>query len=190
LKTSSFEPYSGPVLTVLGWTVLLSCLLFKPAFAQNEQPPKAGQDEKSKIHITADSLTADNEAKFAEFKGNVKATQGTSVIKADSLKIVYRATDSAKKTGEAAASSIEKIIASGNVLITIDDKVAVTQKAVYTMKDRILKLSGSNSKITSGKDSIIGEAITFYRTDGRIKVEGGSDRRVEATFYSDGEGIR
>ena len=53
-----------------------------PAFAEDSQPP-----DESKIHITADSLTADNNARFAEFTGNVHATQGTSVIQADRLKI-------------------------------------------------------------------------------------------------------
>lgn len=190
MKTSNFNRFGGLVLPALAWGTCLWVLLFNPAIAQDKQPPKAQAVEKSKIHITADTLTADDEAKFAEFKGNVKATQGTSVIQADSLKIIYRANDSTKDTGEADASSIEKIVASGNVVITIDDKVAVTHKAVYNMKDRVLMLSGRNSKITSGQDSITGETITFYRTDGRITVEGGSKQRVEAVFFSGGEGIK
>jgi LmbE family N-acetylglucosaminyl deacetylase len=87
-------------------------------------------------------------------------------------------------------TAIEKLEASGNVKITFDDKVAVAQKAVYQTEKRVLVLSGPNSKVTSGKDSISGEIITYYRADERIKVESGPNKRVEAVFSSGGAGLK
>jgi lipopolysaccharide export system protein LptA len=54
----------------------------------------------------------------------------------------------------------------------------------------VLVLSGNNSKIISENDSISGEKITFYRTDGRINVESGNKKRVEAVFYSGQKGTK
>jgi lipopolysaccharide export system protein LptA len=46
--------------------------------------------EDRKIHITADKLISDNDADYAEFIGNVRATQEDTVITADSLKIFVK----------------------------------------------------------------------------------------------------
>lgn len=191
LNNYNFNQSCGRILLTAAGAIFFLTLFLTPGAADDTLSPKADPSKNSKIHVTADSLTTDNDARFAEFSGNVKATQGESVIRADSLKIYYRPAGEAKNdTGEPNAASIEKIIASGNVVITIDDKVAVTQKAVYIMENRVLVLSGKNSKITSGKDSISGETITFYRADGRIKVESGSNRQVEAVFFSGGKGLQ
>ncbi len=54
----------------------------------------------------------------------------------------------------------------------------------------VLVLSGNNSKVIGENDSISGEKITFYRIDGRIDVESGNNKRVEAVFYSGQKGIK
>jgi len=51
-------------------------------------------------------------------------------------------------------------------------------------------LSGNNSKIVSGNNSISGEKITLYRTTGRINVESSGGKRVEAVFYSGEKGLK
>lgn len=159
------------------------------AIADTARPEKAPAAENEQIHISADRLISDTRARLAEFTGNVTASQNGSVIQADSLKIFYRqgVDPGDRRTGE---SSIEKIVATGNVKITFDDKVAFTRQATYSTDTRVLVLSGPRSRITSGKDSIIGEKITFSRADGNIKVEGGAGKRVEAVFFSGGKGLK
>ena len=143
-----------------------------------------------KIHITADKLISDNDADYAEFIGNVRATQEDTVITADRLKIFVKKNPDNKDAPGVGTESINKIIASGNVKINFDNRVAVTPQAVYNIKTGILVLSGDNSRIVSGKDSISGEKITIYRTTGRITVESGSEKRVEAVFYSVEKGFK
>ncbi|MFO8083485.1 MAG: lipopolysaccharide transport periplasmic protein LptA [Desulfobacterales bacterium] len=147
-----------------------------------QQNPSNAADEK-KIQITADVLIADNESGFAEFIGNVRATQGTTVITSDRLKVFYKddAAGVEKMTGSAGA--MEKIVATGNVNINMDDRKAVSNQAEYSMEKRILVLSGPDSKVTTANESIAGSVITFYRDDGRIKVEGAKDKQVEAVFF-------
>jgi lipopolysaccharide export system protein LptA len=166
---------------VLVFALLISNL-YLPDIGMAQESLKKTADQKA-IHIISDLLTTDNETGFVEFSGNVQATQGTTVIVSDRLKVFYKEdADSAQKIsgGEGA---VEKIVASGNVKINFDDKEAVSNEAEYTTETQILVLSGPDSKVTTEKESISGATITLYRSDGRIKVEGGKGKRVEAVFY-------
>lgn len=143
-----------------------------------------------KIHITADKLISDNNTNYAEFIGNVRATQEETVITADNLKIFLKQNPQNKKSPTVGTESINKIIASGNVKINFDNRVAVTPHAVYNTETEVLVLSGNNSRIISGNNSISGEKITLYRTTGRITVESSGEKRVEAVFYSGEKGLK
>ncbi|MBU1182705.1 MAG: hypothetical protein KKF00_11190, partial [Proteobacteria bacterium] len=165
--------------------------LFHPdsAFAAKKiQKQKKGEVVK-KIHITADRLIAEGNSNNAEFIGNVRAVQETTVITSNKLKIFYKKDSSGIEDNSKGEESIKEIIATGNVKILFDDKIAETEQAVYTAETRILVLNGPNSKITSGKNTISGSKITFFRDDGRINVEGSGKNRVEAFFESDGKSL-
>ncbi|MEE8430991.1 MAG: LptA/OstA family protein [Candidatus Desulfatibia sp.] len=164
--------------------------VFMTVFAFADDPPTdpGPNDPGKKIYITSDSLVSGNDAKYAEFIGNVKATQGLDVITADRLKIFFKKTPQSNDNLIMDQKSIAKIVANGHVTIHFDNKVAVAEQAVYITATRVLVLSGPNSKIVSGSDSVAGEKITIYRTDGRINVESGGEKRVNAVFFSGGKG--
>jgi lipopolysaccharide export system protein LptA len=170
--------------------VLTIYLADQGASAQNPAPIPDTAEQKEKIHIVADLLTSDSEARVAEFIGNVRATQGDTVITSDRLKIFYSESLADSKNPSVGEGAIKRMIATGNVKISFDNRVATAQEAVYNSESKILVLSGPHSKITSGTDSITGEKITYNRSDGRITVESGRDSRVEAVFHSGGGGIR
>lgn len=155
-----------------------------------DHAPRAEKNDLKKIHITADMLTSNSAEKFAEFTGNVRATQEDTVITANKLKIFYKKGLQSKESSAAGEESIREIVATGNVKINFEDKVAYSEEAVYTTENRILVLTGDNSKIISGKDTISGAKITLYRDDGRIKVESSPQNRVEAVFYSMEKGMK
>ncbi|MCK4469709.1 MAG: hypothetical protein KAU60_15310 [Desulfobacterales bacterium] len=167
---------------------MLFVCVFKVFFAYSDDstinPTTNPEKDSRKIHITSDRLVADNQAMSAEFIGNVVATRETDVITADRLKIFYKKGVDKKENQAAGEEMIEKIVANGNVVIKFDDKVAVAQQAVYTAETGIIVLTGPNSKVTSGNNFISGEKITMYRSDDRMIVEGGKEKRVEAVFYS------
>jgi lipopolysaccharide export system protein LptA len=155
-------------------------LLLSVAFAGENPLPKDAPGEK--IHVTADSLSSDSDAKSAEFIGNVKATQGDFVIKSDRLKIYYK--ESAEsKAAPGTTESIEKIVATGNVEIKSEESVGLTQQAEYDTKTMIVVLTGENSKVFDQKNSVTGSKITLYRNDGRVKVEGDKNKKVNAVLY-------
>jgi len=193
VKLLNFNKNLCPILLffVSVFTILAVPVVSPSGYA--EEKPKdtdvRSLSENRKIHITADKLISDNEVDYAEFIGNVRATQEDTVITADRLKIFVKKNPDNKSPG-VGTESINKIIASGNVKINFDNRVAVTPQAVYNTKTGVLVLSGDNSRIISGKDSISGEKITLYRTTGRITVESGEEKRVEAVFYSGEKGLK
>jgi lipopolysaccharide export system protein LptA len=155
-------------------------LLSSVVYAGENPLPK--EPQKEIIHVTADSLSSDSDAKFAEFIGNVKATQGDFVIKSDRLKIYYK--ESAEsKAAPGTTESIEKIVATGNVEIKSEESVGLTQQAEYDTKTMIVVLTGENSKVFDQKNSVTGSRITLYRNDGRVKVEGDKNKKVNAVLY-------
>ena len=138
--------------------------------------------ENKKIHISADRLVSYSDDGYIEFIGNVRATQKDGVVEADSLKVFLKI-NQAKNKITTDEDSIKKIVAAGNVKIVFNNRIATAQQAVYTTKDSVLILSGPDSKVVSGNDSISGAKIILYRVDGRIKVESSAEKRVEAVFY-------
>jgi lipopolysaccharide export system protein LptA len=156
----------------------------------SDNPDTKGRNNNEKIYITADKLISDNKAGYAEFIGNVRAKQDETVIMADSLKIFFKKHLADKNKPAIGQESIHQIVANGNVKIKFDNRVAESRQAVYNTETGVLVLSGAGSKITSGNDTISGEKITFYRTDGRIAVEGGQKERVEAVFYAGEKGLK
>lgn len=151
-----------------------------PCIAQD----KAGTAADGKrIRIASDLLTTDDEKGYAEFTGNVRAVQGSTVILSDTLKVFYKegAGDSQKLA--ASPGAVQKIVASGNVKINFDNKTAVSDRAEYITDTQVVILSGDNTKVTTADESISGAKITLYRADGRVKVESGKGRRVEAILY-------
>jgi len=161
-----------------------------PCFAENlPAQTSGGPVDDNMIRITADRLIADTQSQNAEFIGNVHAIRGNMTILCDSLKIFYKdspAQDSQKQPG---ADAIQRIVADGNVNIQFDNQTATTQRAVWSTAEQTIVLSGPGSKIVSGKNSISGSKITLHQGDNRVKVEGGSDERVEAQFFSEEQGL-
>lgn len=172
-----FFYFSGlPVLMVL-WVFVISSV------AQDAPDVKPLPETDKPIRITADSLITDPRNNTAEFSGHVLATQGDTTIASDKLKVYYRkGTQSGTTSG---IDTIVRMVAQGMVKITLGDTVAHTEHAEYIADQRMVVLTGPNSRIVDGNNSISGQKITFYREDRRIHVAGTQNEPVEAFFYSD-----
>jgi lipopolysaccharide export system protein LptA len=151
------------------------------------RPAAAGSGEANKtnrpaerITITADELVSDSVSKVADFRGHVKVTRGESVITADRLKIYYADTAQNKNNRINPKTAIKQIVAEGNVRIKSEDLIAAAQKAVYSRDTQIIILSGPNTKVSSGKNSIVGSKIELYLENEQFKVLGGRKGRVTA----------
>ena len=149
------------------------------AFAQEINPK---DQDSGKIDISADKLITDQVQGHAEFIGSVMASGKDFSVSARRLKI-YGANRPGKKGTSLDQNSIEKITALGDVNIKFDNRLAMSDEAVYIIKDQRLVLTGENALLVSGKDRVTGKRIIFDRKHGKITVEGDDRQRVNAVFY-------
>ncbi len=187
MKKSCFKPIHRLIVSV-SLIVILTPAFGIVGSTNAQDKPIIATDSNEPVRISADTLTVHDNDRQAEFTGSVKASQGNNVIRSDKLKIYYKSGFGGEEKKPAGEETIEKLVASGNVRIRFDENIAVSEDAVYVTETRVLVLTGENSKITKGNDSISGSKITLYRDDGRITIEGGEKKdgqkgRVEAVFY-------
>ena len=179
---------ASPLRTIFTFTLTIAlgaALTSASGYAQDEKSAPKGDSAGKPIKISADRLDSNPVEKYAEFIGNVKATQADYEITSNSLRIYYDGDLINRKKGSSGADMLKKIVASGNVEVNSDQFTAKTERLEYDFKAQKLELSGRNSTITIGKNSIAGSKITYYRAEERFKVEGGSDKRVNVEVFSD-----
>lgn len=155
--------------------------------ASDTAAEKAVTNENPQIRIVADKLFVEMDTGEIEFVGNVKATRSDTVITADRLKIFYEAGETKRPTNAFKTESIEKIIADGHVKIIYEDIIAETDNAEYTTKSGALVLTGPQSKITQGSQSIAGTKFTLRRSDGKLTAESSEENRVKAVIHPSGK---
>ena len=151
-------------------------------------PPSADSEEKkpketneSPIVINADSLEMDDQQKIVIFKGNVDAKGQDFVINCEKLVLHYKdqPTDKASKTGQ---FNIEKIVATGKVIITRPaGGLATAEKALYYRGDEKVVLTGK-PRVKQGDDFVQGSKITLYLKENRSVVEGSKTDKVRAVY--------
>lgn len=135
-----------------------------------------------KIHINADEVIVNLDSSETRFVGNVKISQGQTAVTAERMNVYYRKTEGDSKNLDYKAS-IYKIVASGNVRINYDNLVALTDKAVYMVDSQVLTLSGKDSKVISGANSITGPKFVVSMQKGRLVIEGNGQQQVRALIF-------
>jgi lipopolysaccharide export system protein LptA len=154
-----------------------------PASIGMARPRESVQVEQSqRIHIKADKVIADLDGGNARFMGNVRVTRGLTTVTSDQMNVYYKDAENKNKNGEV-KSSLRKIIATGNVKIHMEDLIAFTDEAVYITETETLTMSGSNSRVISGENSITGSRFIVSRANGNIVVEGNNQDQVQAVLY-------
>lgn len=153
-------------------------------FAEDQLPEKDKNQVGEQIQIVADKLITNSAEKYAEFIGDVRASQGDLTITSEHLRIYYKDNPDNLQDQSSSQELIQRIVASGHVKISSDKYTAETERAEYDLDSAVLVLKGENSAIKSGKNLITGSKITVHRKDEQIVVERGAEKRVKARFYS------
>ncbi|MEM9321009.1 MAG: LptA/OstA family protein [Pseudomonadota bacterium] len=122
-------------------------------------------DGSQPVEVTADSLTVDRENGNAVFAGNVLIIQGDLRMTAGEVEIIYSGDD------------IDRVVASGGVLVTRGDDAAEGSEAEYTVTDANLTLSG-DVLVTQGPTAIAGDRMVVDLATGSGTVSG----RVRTTL--------
>jgi lipopolysaccharide export system protein LptA len=170
-------------------------------FSQNRDQP---------IQIDAASLEMRDKKKEATFQGNVKVVQGDTTMTSKVLVVFYESSQNAApatpapnaKTaaksapapsasmqsstpGPGGASSIKRLEAKGNVVVTQKDQVVTGETAVFDTKTNLITMLGG-VVLTQGKNVLRGDRLLVDMTTGVSRVESDSGR-VQGLFQSSKE---
>ena len=165
-------------------------------FSQNRDQP---------IQIEAATLEMRDKKKEATFSGNVKVIQGDTTMTSKTLVVFYDATSPAAAAsapnpkapaksapiqtttpGPAGSSSIRRLEAKGNVVVTQKDQVVTGETAVFDTKANMITMLGG-IVLTQGKNVLRGDRLMVDMTTGVSRVESDSGR-VQGLFQSSGQG--
>jgi lipopolysaccharide export system protein LptA len=176
-------------------------------FSQNRDQP---------IQIEAASLEMRDKKKEATFSGNVKVVQGDTTMTSKVLVVFYEsggqgaapataapganakgaarsapaqsASMQAATPGPGGASSIKRLEAKGNVVVTQKDQVVTGETAVFDTKTNLITMLGAGGPVvlTQGKNVLRGDKLLVDMTTGVSRVESDSGR-VQALIQSSGQ---
>ncbi|MGC2810736.1 MAG: LptA/OstA family protein [Bradyrhizobium sp.] len=167
-------------------------------FSQNRDQP---------IQIEAATLEMRDKKKEATFSGNVKVVQGDTTMTSKKLVVFYDSTNppapagtstaSAKAAAKSApipsatpgpggSSSIRRLEAQGNVVVTQKDQIVTGETAVFDTKTNLVTMLGG-VVLTQGKNVLRGDRLMVDMTTGVSRVESDSGR-VQGLFQSSGQG--
>jgi lipopolysaccharide export system protein LptA len=206
------RPSRFPVLlrAALGVAALVAivALSANPLEAQTLTNSFGGLSQSSKdpIDIESDFLVVHDQQKYATFKGNVKAVQGTTTLRAKQLDVYYvgggeqlatgqtqPAADSGASAGTKPAASggnsgaqITKIEAKGDVVITSgQDQTTTSDWALYDVPSQLVTVGG-NVVLTQGQNVLKGDRLVIDLKTGESRFENpgntASGGRIRALF--------
>jgi lipopolysaccharide export system protein LptA len=154
-------------------------------FSQNRNQP---------IQIESASLEMRDKKKEATFSGNVKVIQGDTTMTSKTLLVFYdsgqASTVPAAKAGAKSAaiqaatpgpggtSSIKRLEAKGNVVVTQNDQVVTGETAVFDTKTNLVTMLGGSGPVvlTQCKNVMRGDRLIVDMMTGVSRVESDSGR--------------
>jgi lipopolysaccharide export system protein LptA len=164
-------------------------------FSQNRDQP---------IQIEAASLEMRDKKKEATFSGNVKVVQGDTTMTSKVLVVFYESSDQTQNTasvppanakgaaksapiqsatpGPGGSSSIKRLEAKGNVVVTQKDQVVTGETAVFDTKTNLITMLGG-VVLTQCKNVLKGDRLLVDMTTGVSRVESDSGK-VQGLFVN------
>lgn len=169
-------------LTILCGFYLLSLLFPAVTCSEAVQEKEAIPASGEAIVINSNTVEMNNELKVVTFKGDVKAKKNNFSINCDNMLVYYENPPAEPAKGDENKTKIDKIVASGNVVIhRAKGGKATAEKAVYHQKDEKMVLMG-NPRVEQGNDLVKGDRITIFLNEDRSIVESSEDSKVSVTI--------
>ena len=152
-----------------------------PASAQAVSALK-GHDSNAPVDVDADRIEVQDRADRAVFSGNVKARQGDLALDAARVTVAY--------TGGSGSTQIQRLDASGGVVVRSPSETASGSFAIYDLTRRLITMYGGVTLIRAGSQ-VRGGRLVIDLNSGRATVDGsavggagvtGSGGRVSGRF--------
>lgn len=133
------------------------------AAAQDSISALKGHDSRAPIDLSADRAEAQDRADRAIFAGDVIVKQGALTLRTERLTLAYASQD---------GIDINRIDASGGVVVTSPSETARGQFAVYDLNEGLITMVG-NVRLERGGSYLNGGRLTIDLDTGRAVMDGG-----------------
>lgn len=122
------------------------------------------------VEVTADTLDVNQENGSAEFKGNVVVGQGEMRLSAQRVLVIY----------DQKASGIERMEATGDVVLVSGPDAAQAERADYTIDTGVIVMTG-DVLLTQGQNALTSNKLTVNLITGTAQMVG----RVKTILITD-----
>ncbi|SDD68147.1 LptA/OstA family protein [Ruegeria marina] len=113
------------------------------------------------VEVTSDTLDVNQADGSAEFKGNVLVSQGEMRLSAQRVLVIYRQE----------RSGIERLEATGDVVLVSGPDAAQAQRADYTIDSGIIVMTG-DVLLTQGQNALTSSKMTVNLISGTAQMVG------------------
>ncbi|WP_375196286.1 LptA/OstA family protein [Sphingobium sp.] len=126
-------------------------------------------DSNAPVNFTADRIEVQDRADRVLVSGNVEVTQAGMKLNAARMTVAYR-----QQPGGGSGTNgiqVDRIDASGNVVVTRGDETAKGNVAIYDLNSKLITMLG-NVSLTQGTNRLTGGRLLIDLTSGRSTVDG------------------
>jgi len=170
----------NPVLLLAAFLLIFTLPGLAYSKTLEKETGKNGKQEPTVIK--SKSLEVNDKLNLITFTGDVIAKKGDFIVNCQKMLVYYESSSADKKTGDV-ETTINKIIATGQVKINRGTGgVAAAEKAVYYQQDEKMILTG-NPMVKQGKNFVEGDRITMFLQENRSIVESLEDKEVKAVIF-------
>ena len=189
------------VIRQLHWQFVIAAALVFSGAGLHAQPVSKGppnalqgfsQNRDQPVRIEAATLEVRNKDQVATFSGNVKVTQGDTVMRCKSLLVFYDQDGEGKAMqaatpGPGGQQKIKRLEARGSVVVTQKDQTATGNLGIFDMRTNTVDLTG-DVVMTQGQNMLRGDRLVVDLTSGVSRVESGKNGqgRVQGLFQPGG----
>jgi lipopolysaccharide export system protein LptA len=173
----------------------------------NSSQPAPGKTS-APVRVVSQALDYEDVTRIAAFSGQVALQTGDITMHAGRADVYLsspqsaaasNATQAVPKTAARQTSNatpqfsgdMERIVASGQVLLLSPGRRGTGDKLVYTTADEKFVLSGSSGRLPRLEDAVqgavSGDSLIFWQRDDRVEVESSSSHRAVVTTHTTGQ---
>ena len=208
--TLMMRPFPG--LAIAAFMLAMSAATAASAQGKMSGVPNAmqgfSQNRDQPIQIEAATLEMRDKKKEATFAGNVKVVQGDTTMTSKSLDVFYEDKSSqpaapakgakgaapmkSATPGPGGASSIKRLEAKGNVVVTQKDQVVTGETAIFDTKTNLITMIGGRGAqvvLTQCQNVLRGDRLLVDMTTGVSRVEA-DNGKVQGLFIHTDKGAQ
>ncbi len=152
---------------------ILALSLLLPVSAPQAQI-LSGHDSNAPVNFTADRIEVQDRADRVVVSGDVQVTQAGLTLNSERMTVAYR---------KAGSIEIDRIDASGSVVVVRGNETARGDVAIYDLNRRLITMLG-NVQLSQGTNRLSGGRLVMDLSTGRSTVDGRSAATAPGTARS------